>query len=126
MSLVATRTPCSAALVASTVTPGSVASLVSVTWPLIEPVVCAASGTVMKMRIGRSRRRADMGASFNDVRLSLRVSGENVAHARQSGFDLCGRDGADAEPEPARFVRQPESLEGNDREAGVIEEQPAD
>jgi len=56
-----TRLPCNAGPVATTVTPGSAELLVSVTWPLIEPVVCAASGTVMKIRIGRrSRRRAEM------------------------------------------------------------------
>src|SRR5437899_2239216 len=57
---------------------------------------------------------------------SLRVTGQNVVHTREAGLDLRGRDGADAEPEPARLARQPEGLERNDGEAGVVEEQPAD
>ena len=57
---------------------------------------------------------------------SLRVTGEDVAHSREAGLDLRGRDGADAEAEPAGFVRQTEGLERNDGEAGIVEEQAAD
>src|ERR1700694_3235436 len=60
------------------------------------------------------------------MRKSLRVAGQHVAHARKARFDLARGDGADAEAEPPRLLRQAERLEGDNGEAGVVEEQLPD
>src|SRR5262245_21242746 len=51
---------------------------------------------------------------------------EERAHAREAGLDVGGGDGADRQAHPARLLVQSERLEGDDREAGLLEQELAD
>ncbi len=71
----------------------------------------------------RVHERARGGSRGGGMR---REAAQGCLETRERGVDVGDRDGADREPEPAAPSFGAEGLERHDRQAGLVEQQPAD